>query len=108
MSKKTVSHMETCLNCGLSNSGALERNPEYEKLARTLIDLAVKADHHQALHALAIEQLSRVGLFSTCGHKQSGPNSLYALRRLRIASNAINALIKILEPRANDEHHFEE
>jgi hypothetical protein len=107
MSKERVSHMESCLSCGLTNSGAIDRNPEYEQLAGVVVDLAVSAGNHKALHDLAIQQLDRVGLFSTCGHKQAGPSSLYALRRLRMASKSISALIEMLEPQANDEHRFD-
>lgn len=107
MSKKTVSHMESCLSCGLTNSGAIERNPEVELMAEKFIELAVKADDHKALYDLANNHLGRVGLFSTRGSIQSGPRSLYALRRIRMAVKALSALQGILEPLANDEHHFD-
>ena len=107
MSNKTVSHMESCLTCGLTNSGAIERNPEVELMAEKFIELAVKADDHKALYDLAKQNFGRVGLFTTCGKIPSGPNSLYALRRIRMAVKALTALQGILEPRANDEHHFD-
>lgn len=107
MSNKRVSHMEACLSCGLTNSAAIQRNPELEAMAEKLIELAVKAGDHKALHALAKDNLSRVGLFTSCGTMMAGPNSLYALRRVRIAVNALTELQKILEPRANDEHEFD-
>lgn len=99
--------MESCLSCGLKNSGAIEGNPEVELMAEKFIELAVKSEDHKALYDLAKQNFGRVGLFTTCGKIPSGPGSLYALRRVRMAVKALSALQGILEPRANDEHHFD-
>lgn len=107
MSKERISHMEPCLLCGSTGSGAVDRNPEYEALLEKYIELAVRSKDHAALKDLAAAQVERMGCFSTTGHAGSGPSALYRLRRAKIAQKALSAMVGDLEPIASDEHRFD-
>lgn len=107
MSKERISHMESCLLCGSTGSGAVENNQAYEDLADKFIQLAVRAKDHAALKDLASSQIVRMGCFSTTGNAGSGPSALYRLRRAKIAQKALAAMVADLEPVANDEHRFD-
>lgn len=103
-----VSHMESCLLCGSTTSSAPENNNEFEILAGKYIALAAAQNNHAALRDLAIDQIGRMGGFSTTGSAgYTGPAALYRLRRARIAQNAMAAMVESLEPKASDEHHFD-
>lgn len=103
-----VSHMESCLLCGSTGSGAVDRNQDFEELADKFIQLASRAGDHAALKDLAARQIERMGCFSTTGNAATtGPSALYRLRRAKIAQKAMNAMVEALEPHANDEHHFD-
>lgn len=103
-----VSHMEACLLCGSTGSGAVKENPLFEIFADKFIELAVRARDHKALKDLAINHLNEMGCFSTTGNGSlGGPSTLYKLRRARIAQKAMAAMVESLEPNASDEHHFD-
>lgn len=102
MTRKHVTRMESCMACGLTNSGAVKSNPEIESEANELIALARAAGNHKALINLATRHLGRVGCFTTCGRAGSGSSSMYVLRRARIAQAAMAALIEMLEPVADN------
>lgn len=103
-----VSHMESCLLCGSTTSSAPENNNEFEVLAGKYIALASAQNNHAALRDLALDQINRMGVFSTTGNGGStGPAALYRLRRARIAAQAMIYMVESLEPNASDEHHFD-
>lgn len=103
-----VSHMESCLLCGSTGSGAVEDNPVFEVFIDKFIELAVRAGDHKALKDLALNHLNEMGCFSTTGcGSLGGPATLYKLRRARIAQRAMAAMVESLEPSASDEHHFD-
>lgn len=108
MSKERVSHMESCLLCESTGSGAVDHNQDFEELAEKFIQLAVRAGDHAALKDLAAKQISRMGCFSTTGNgATTGPSALYRLRRAKIASKAMAALVAELGPHASSEHRFD-
>jgi hypothetical protein len=100
--------MEPCLACGSTTSSAGAANDTTEKFADRFIGLAVRAGDVAALHELAIDQLGRIGGF---GHKTGasppGPSSLYKLRRIRVAMQAMQSAKDMLEPTADDIHRFD-
>lgn len=103
-----VSHMESCLLCGATGSGAVDHNQDFEELADKFIQLASRAVDHAALKDLAGKQIERMGCFSTSGNGAvTGPSALYRLRRAKIAQKAMAAMVDALEPKASDEHHFD-
>ena len=106
--KERIVHMESCLACGTTTSSAMERNDEIEAMAQKLIELAERARDHKALRDLAQDQVSRMSGFSTTGCcDYDGPSALRNLRRPRIAASATQALIRMLEPKANTENRFD-
>lgn len=107
MTKERISHMESCLLCGTSNSGSVDQNPMHEIFADKFIELAVKAGDHKALADFAEGQLASMGGFFTSGGAGSGPRALHKLRRVRMARKALEALEKDIEPVSNDEHRFD-
>lgn len=107
MSKERVSHMESCLLCGTSNSGSVDNNPIHEVFADKFIELAVKAGDHKALADFAGEQITSMGGFFQSGGAGSGPRALYKLRRVRMARKALEAFEAAIEPVSNDEHRFD-
>lgn len=103
-----VSHMESCLLCGSTGSGAVDHNRDFEELADKFIKLASRAGDHAALKDLAAKQIERMGCFSTTGNgATTGPSALYRLRRAKIAQKAMAAMVEALELHASDEHHFD-
>lgn len=103
-----VSHMEACLLCGSTGSGAVEDNPVFEVFIDKFIELAVRSGDHKALKELALNQLNEMGCFSTTGSGSiGGPSTLYKVRRARIAQKAMAAMVETLEQKASDEHHFD-
>lgn len=108
MRKEHVSHMEPCLLCGSTGSGAIEHNQDFEDLADKFIELASRANDHAALKDLAAKQIERMGCFSTTGNgATSGPSALYRLRRAKIAYKALGEMVKSLETHASSEHRFD-
>lgn len=107
MNKERISHMESCLLCGSTGSGAVDKNQDFEELADKFIQLAARAKDHAALKDFAASQIERMGVFSTTGHAGSGPSALYRLRRAKIAQKALAAMVDNLEPIASDEHRFD-
>ena len=100
--------MESCLHCGSTTSSAGGSNDTAEKFADRFIGLAVRAGDVKALHELAVDQLDRIGCFGhQTGASPDGPSSLYKLRRIRIAMQAMQAAKDMLEPKANDVHRFD-
>lgn len=102
-----ISHMESCLHCGTTTSSAMGSNDKTEKLLSRMVVLAVRASDVKALHEIATGALDKCGVFSTAGSVCHGPSSLYKLRLMRIAVNALNAAVGMLEPVANDIHEFD-
>lgn len=102
MTRKHVTRMESCMACGLTNSGAVKSNPEIEADAQDLIILAKACGNQKVLIDLAARHLDRVGVFTTCGKAGAGQRSIYVLRRARIAQAAMAALIEMLEPVADN------
>lgn len=107
MSKERISHMESCLLCGTSNSGSVDKNPMHEVFVDKFIELALKAGDHKALADFAEGQIASMGGFFQSGGAGTGPRALQKLRRVRMARKALEALEKEIEPVANDEHRFD-
>lgn len=107
MRKERISHMESCLLCGSTGSGAVEKNQDFEEFADKFIQLATRAKDHAALKDFAAAQIERMGCFSTTGGAGHGPSALYRLRRAKIAQKAMAAMVADLESVANDDHRFD-
>jgi hypothetical protein len=100
--------MESCLHCGSTTSSAGASNEFSEAFADRFIGLAVRSGDVKALHELASDQLANIGCFGhQTGSSPDGPSSLYKLRRMRIASKAMQAAMEMLTPKANDIHRFD-
>lgn len=107
MTKERISHMESCLLCGTTNSSSVDKNPAHEVFAEKFIELAVKAGDHKALADFAEGQLASMGGFFTSGGAGNGPRALLKLRHVRMARKALEAFERSIEPVANDEHRFD-